>query len=1216
MRRVSGVDRQVEVSNYVRSLESHDSPIADKVADGNAFDFLPMWRWTWVSELWTDWEGAGVFDFGRKLMNATWGVLLEMLFMISALLWEITSTVMYLTLDLNFWDGLVSTIGKQANNVLIGLGFADHTHAKIWAGIGALAFVLAAWRLFRDGASRAIRTILGTFIPLAIIAAMAVASLSEQKAIADGVETEWGHEPGSPVWALNSARSVSEELGDLLIDAGNQLVDGVRIDSSTYCDSFVAALENNYRAARLRDDPDLDRSKLEVPVQLSRLWIATHMTTYGEAQFGEGATGRRGACLWMERQTQNPHNTLAIWDTTCYGQTYTGAYDYSEGVWVEQPQGGPFTNTADNPNFWSEMRPLFACDSGRSYDRLSEAAARSVFNPPKIRSDESNKRAFLTLTSLCDYSDPRGAWNDYKENPSIYHPRTMQHYLAASGAGASTAIGAGQGGWQQAQNNRIYSDAATMRQPKDHSVQYAVRYTDAGPTQAGGHWAWINTDYRNFGGLDSKKQDSEYLSGGVCAAFLAGGGSDAGTKTGQLPQFGGDVAVSLNEIDVGAGLSAFVHDRANFDLDSVSEWEEDALGAAIRSQSEDFNNTWGLLAYPTGEELERAIGGMERLHGRNSAIGRAILAFMALVTAAAYMFSLIGLAAGAVLSQFILAIIVILLPLVLLVIAMPFASTKQVAPRLMKLTFGALMAYGVFYLVLTLVLVVTLILADVVAAASDPGSWERMLGIALVPIVSIKSVAWLLRQVGLNITGFKGALAATSGMAMAAMAPTGLDRAQQYGRNMRRRGQGLLHERTGGGSQYGDLNMRSAPDLLGAAAGGAGAGAALGGMGSGMSAGGLRNFMGRNKGWGGDDGSDGGDGGGDGERGGVDLKGVAAGLGQSITKGRRQLAASKKWLKGKSSAASSFTRRHRKKLKFAAYGVGLATGTAPVVLGGMIAGKVAYRAAVPRYTRIRKKEQLKREKRKRLDAKIEKLEGRESAADPALRERRRNEELENKYQEFAARREAKEEEERYFDERDQQEGRSSNRQGSDNEQTANEREAQEGRGDEQGVYDWQDEDEQRRYAGEDWQGRSEQDDQEVVDNSWAVTEPRAREGSDADQRIRDRGGRVDGKSGGEPEVHPETAAATGPEERLEREQPRREGDLPRGDLEPGPERVARAQPRRENNLPRGDLEPGPERVARAQPHRDEYDEDWQPPKSQRAEPPTPNAPSRDSRDGG
>lgn len=1070
---MSNADRQTDISNYVRGLESQDSPIADQVTDGNAFDFLPMWRWTWVSELWTDWEGAGVFDFGRKLMNATWGVLLEMLFMLSALLWEITSTVMYLTLDLNFWDGLVSNIGKQANNVLIGLGFASHTQAKVWAGIGALAFVIAAWRLFREGASRAVRTILGTFIPLGIIAAMATASLSEQKAIADGVQgAEWGQESGSPVWILNTARNASEELGDLLIDAGNQLVDGVRIDSSTYCDSFVAALENNYRAARLQDDPGLDRSKLEVPVQMSRLWIATHMTTYGEAQFGEGATGRRGACLWMERQTQSPHNTLAIWDTTCYGKRYSGAFDSGAGVWVEQPlPGGHFTNTDEDPNFWSEMRPLFACDSGRNYDQLSEASARAVFNPPKIRSDESNKRAFLTLTSLCDYSDPRGAWNDYQENPSIHHPRTMQHYLAASGAGTSTATGTGQGGWQQEQNNHVFSDAATMRQPKDHSVQYVVNYTRSGDPS--GHWAWINTDYRNFGGLDDKKQDSEYLSGGVCAAFLAGGGSGAGTKTNQLPQFGGDVRGSSTGIDVEAGLTAFVHDRANFDLGSVSEWEEDALGAAIRSQSEDFTNTWGLLAYPTGEELERAIDGMERLHGRNSAIGRGILALMALVTAAAYMFSLIGLSAGAVLSQFILAIIIILLPVVLLVVAMPFASTKQIAPRLLKLSFGALMAYGVFYLVLTLVLVVTLILADVVAASSDPGSWERMLGIALVPIVSIKSVAWLLKQVGLNITGFKGALAATSGMAMAAMAPTGLDRAQQYGRRMARKGQGLLHEKTRGGSQYGDLNMRTEPGVLGAAAGAAGVGAALGGMGGGGSGGGLRNIMGRNKGWD----VDGGNMDDDGERGGVDLKGAAAGFSQTITKGRRQLAASKKWLKGKSSATSSFVRRHRKKLKLGAYGVGLATGVAPIVLGSMIAGKAAYRVAVPRYTRIRRKEQLKREKRKRLDAKIEKLEGKEVSADPALQEQRRNEELEDKYQEMAAKRQAKEEEDRYFKERDLQEGRGGNQQtGRD--------------GGQQDVYDWQQADEQGQHGGEDRQGRSEQDRQGREHGQWEDDLPR------------------------------------------------------------------------------------------------------------------------------
>ena len=1185
----SGVDS--DQRDFCRDLETHldglelqNSPIAGKMADGNAFDFLPMWRWTWVSELWTDWEGTGVFDFGRKLMNATWGVLLEMLFMLSALLWEITSTVLYLTLDLNFmerapWDHRQAGQQRPARS----RNGRQAVRPTIWAGIGALAFVLAAWRLFREGASRAVRTVLGTFIPLAVIAAMANASLSEQQAIAADQSglTTWGTEPGSPVWVLTKARNHHRGTRRPTDRCGQRA--GRRRTGR-----FVHLL----RQLRGRIGEQLQGHSAPRRPRIGQVEVGSACADVEAVGRHAHDHLRRGAVrVGVDRETGSlpvdgapnpgPAQHARNLGHNLSWNPIPGTYrEDSEGrlFWTEEPPStGPFAEREGSS--WSEMRPLFACDSGRVYDPSSDAAARAIFNPPKIRSDESHTRAFLTLISLCDYSDPRGAWNDYQENPSIFHPRTMQHYLAETkGKGSSVFVGTGTGGWQEDQTNHLYSDARAGHNQYDNTAANHLRYVVS--YDGGRHWAWINTDYRNLGGLDDHKDESEFFSAGVCAAFLTGEGESVTTGGSGPAEFGGipssttrSVARSIvrNQIpgarlfvspgggSAGAGMSTFVHDRSNFHLGSVSEWEEDALGSAIRSgHGEDFTNTWGLLAYPTGEELERAIGGMERLHGRNSAIGRAILAIMALVTAAAYMFSLIGLAAGAVLSQFILAIIIILLPVILLVIAMPFASTKQIAPRLLKLSFGALMAYGVFYLILTLVLVVTLVLADVIAAASDPGSWERMLGIALVPIVAIKSVAWLFKQVGLNITGFKGALAATSGMAMAAMAPTGLDKAQQYGRRIARRGQGLLHEQTRGGSRYGDLNMRAGPGLLGAAAGGASVAAATG-VGS---ASGIRGVMGQNKGWDGigDDGDGGNDGdggdsdtGGDGERGGVDLAGGLAGFKQTIATGRRQMASSKKWLKQKSAASSSFVRRHRKKLKAAAYVGGLATGVAPVVLGAMLAGKVAYRMAVPRYTRIRKKEQLKREKRKRLDEKIEKLEAKELASDPKLREERRKEELENKYQEFAAKRQAKEEEEEYFKNRDKQEGRG---------------------GDRDDAPDAVD------------------DTPEVIDNTWVVKErdPAAEDPARA---------------------HQVPARDRQEDWRQDEEQQRYEGEDWDGYSGQGDQGSGSGQ--REGRLPRGDFDPGRGRVARAQPHRDEYNKDWQPPKNQRANPPNPNAGPPDSR---
>ena len=1020
-----------EPTDEVKNLESwacdKGNPLCDNVTENNPFEFLPMWRWTWVSDIWSNWDTGGAFDFVKKIVAGTLSVSMEVLFLLASFLWEITSSALYLLLNLEFWSGLESQVGLQSYNIMKGLGFGTGD-AVLWAGIGVIAVFVFAWRMSRaETRGGAVQNLLGTLVLLGAVGAIFQATQAE---VADN--NNWGSEPGSTVWIHNFIETPLDELSEIIVETGDNITQNVRSESSTYCDSYIAALENLYRGARLARNPKLSKAQLEVPVALSRMWIATHLTAYGGAQFGDGSLGRRGGCLLAEKQRSNAHDILAIWDFTCYGRTVknppqfvtpeppsgtaptTGArggaaggkhavlnetdnnFIYGHWIW----EGGAYDGTSEGASVnWSSMSSLFGCMHNRAYGFTSERAANNVFKAPRWEQDTGYERAILTILSNCEYMDPRLAFNDWSRRPTMANPRTFQNAMLDAGYEADQA--SQPGAWLSPQD--VYSDVDTQGMEQDAPAENIFMTLHGISPEGQLQWVWVNMDVRHLGGIDGGKQDDEFLDAKVCAKFMVGNDHENLNVDDLTDGTNKDTDLLIGKD--GSGLNDWVKDRGNFNLNNIGELIEDRTAALVANGGSPipYNTTLTELhTYPSAEEMDRAVAGFERLHGRNDIVGRFMLAGMAIITAAIYMLSLIGLAAGAILSKFILAIVFTTLPLILLVAALPIRAGRSLIRKTFFLTVGAFLAYATFYTVLVLVTVLVTILGDGIASVTEQGSWQRSLGMAAIPLVAIKAVGWLFKSFGFNITSFRGALAVTSGMAAASLQPTALDKGAAYAKNKFRQAQnaaGMMAmyggapqnlsppEPRGGsgtGTPGGDASGTgtSGGDVYGMASGESGGTNGSGGtktkaktknrMSDGPQLGNLGGSMGVASGAGSSSA--------DTAFGGTILGGGGAGgvagaagaparwLKGGFDKGKaayKTVQAAKDSISAKAEQGAWLMKRHRRKIQIAGLAGAALIGGAAIaapVLAGLLAGKFIYRKVVPRGIRYRNKQMLKRHK--------------------------------------------------------------------------------------------------------------------------------------------------------------------------------------------------------------------------------------------------------------
>ena len=619
---------------------------------------------------------------------------------------------------------------------------------------------------------------------------------------------------GTPRWIHRQVTFLTGLLGAQLTELAFNVTDNTRTATS-YCSIYKHQLERFY----LQTSHDLNVSAKGPAVSgrhysliaISRLWERVYLQSWAQAQFGSSQSALNGSCLWAEYKSSGVQagETMSVWVATCNQDQYA----------PHVRKGGPIEP-------YGTVFPLYGCSSENmqgsgitspSSTPLAEGIRALPDLPGKdtleIRNEAGDVIETRTTELMFPYVDRVRA--EYIFSPATWwddDERVRSFLSLASGCGLFAP-------------DDLETDEAdvgqSQRPPKSDYPVYSGKIL---PTY--GEDLYIE---RSRVGLKSGDGDQEWFDTDVCQAWITGVGGGTGrngpnnivraNNKGGDDQGVGHVAFLNNHRDGSRpdGLEGpWVNHRSDFSCEEAHKSRNLAL------------TDEGLREVVDSEASALGVFDICVMAGTDF-VYRALYALITLLTSIAFFFSILGLTAGAALAQIILAMIFMFLPMLLVAAAIPVGPAKRLVPKVAKVAVFAALSLSIFMLVLSLMVMIIDVLSEAVSAAFDAGTIQRVIGLALIPIIAKKVLGGVLKQFGLDITGFKGALKTTSGVfaasGMGAPPPSQMER---YGRQTVNRYVGPY----GAMKAVNAAGQRMAPRASGLAAAGAGAGVAgLGGVG-------------------------------------------------------------------------------------------------------------------------------------------------------------------------------------------------------------------------------------------------------------------------------------------------------------------------------------------------------------------------------------------------
>ena len=708
-------------------------------------EMLPMWRWTGATRVWSDW-GGGFFDgWYKSLGGLIYDSAVRILFVIASMIWQALAELLYLALSQDFGDEMATGINDIYHQVAVSLW-----NSGTIILIASLSFAWAVWLLYRRGGQEAFRSVAKTMLCLGLLMSMLFALRTDPSSdIAswdpvDGDEIGSGGKPqpsprGTPRWLYDSVVGI----GDLFAASFTDVARGLSTPATahgSYCSAYTLQLERLYLAAteekRRTDAADHGGSgelqaKDYTPIFLSRLWERAYLAPWSRAQYGSPQSAYNGSCLWAEVNSGGvtAPEIMAVWTTTCdpaFISRYSGANAFGREV-VENRRSVLYGCAGATA---AGGVPLPVSSPGVEYDHDERNRGWKAFGPD----GDGETRAFLNLTSGCglinpDYTKPIGdTAPDPDGAPQI--PGTMLPVLPTGR----------DGGW---------GTGSLL-------VQDGNSYLEAG-----------RIGMRSDKGFD----EGEWFSLDVCHVWLTGADIQSG--------------VDENHGELGIGLISGEHQGLNssYAVERSKITCEDAEVAA-KQVTESMSDT----GYGTVTNPEQAIAAREDIctFAGQRFWTRMINAFIVIGTALSFAFSLIGMSFGTALAQVMLALVFMSLPLTLAIAAIPARATQKILTTVAKFALFATLAHTFFLLILTMLVFLIDVLVVAVVESTDPGSWVRILTLAIVPFAAKKILSKAAKRFGLDFSSIKGGLRVTSGLAMAAIGSnqSGLEsQASRYGRN-------------------------------------------------------------------------------------------------------------------------------------------------------------------------------------------------------------------------------------------------------------------------------------------------------------------------------------------------------------------------------------------------------------------------------------------------
>ena len=279
-----------------------------------------------------------------------------------------------------------------------------------------------------------------------------------------------------------------------------------------------------------------------------------------------------------------------------------------------------------------------------------------------------------------------------------------------------------------------------------------------------------------FVGLRNARDSDKYMSAEACETYRFGEGT--------TPNQDRDGAWGL--------WAKWVTDRANIEPHDGADSRRHALGVASNTA-------------PDSQDRNIQKDTVDSING-SSWTGRLMYSAVTVFTAALYGFSLAGMGLGTLIAQFIVGGIVAVMPLLLVLMALPVQAAQHLPRKVFKLLIMSLFAHLIFLFILSLVMMFIGILNQVLGGLTG-SHFVRSMVFSVVPLIALFSVGAITKQFGLKITSIKGAALATTGIALAGMRPPSVPLAQYA--NRARSGYGRISDRSDVNREAQDLQARS-----------------------------------------------------------------------------------------------------------------------------------------------------------------------------------------------------------------------------------------------------------------------------------------------------------------------------------------------------------------------------------------------------------------------
>ena len=713
------------------------NPIQDRMDNGDPLEWLPAWRWTRVNDMWSLPNDGGLFGgitgAIRQLLNTG----ANMWYFASSWLWEITTELLKMAFTPRVLEAFAGQVDKNAATILKAVGFGGGNSSSLVITILIIGFLLAGWRALRD-ARQGIKTLLRTVIPIGLgfmlLAATAQQALVEEKGLAvekciaeynRGLNAGANYTesaaafcgsiqlvPGSLKWTHNVLKSFEAAAMGVIVNASERLSDIDDPGGGAYgCNTYIATLEGLYIRDSLAVPKDRRprASELAIPIVISRLWEKTYLDFWGNGQFGQYSS-RRGACFAAEVRNSaiSPIEMQAVWDASC--QSVLGFNSKSDET-TRSATGEVREGEFGLPRTLQYCNP----DKGRNggYDKEDAKIAEAKFNPSSENNISHEWQSAHILWATCDWV-----------TPDLSEAQADRSLTDAQIQSVADLVNYPSVEWRQ--NNS----------GNQHTIHLKK-----------GNQGRVSTFDTAFIGVRNAGDGGKYLNAETCEHYMSGDPIDSG-----LANDGRTEPIAL--------WSVRVTDRANIEPRDAAESRRNSFVATAQTAS----------LHPSYEDLANVQTTVDAISGA-SWTQRLIYGVLSLAVAVFYAMALVGMSVGSLLAQFIVGLILSLLPALLVLMALPIKATQPLAKKAFKLLVTAYATHLVFLTILTIMIFLISILNKLVENL-EVGGWVQAMLYAMIPLMALFGVNAITKQFGLKITSLKGAVSTTAGLAAASVRPS------------------------------------------------------------------------------------------------------------------------------------------------------------------------------------------------------------------------------------------------------------------------------------------------------------------------------------------------------------------------------------------------------------------------------------------------------------